>query len=52
MEIVWFLILSLLGGLGSLFFFLYHLKKGHFEEIEEVKYQVFWEDEHDAKIQK
>jgi cbb3-type cytochrome oxidase maturation protein len=44
MEIIWFLILSLLGGLGGLILFIYYLKRGQFEDPEDPKYQLFRED--------
>lgn len=49
MEIFWFLILSLISGLGALAVFIYYLKKGQFEDPEEPKYQMF-RDEEDAEI--
>ncbi|MFC2049282.1 cbb3-type cytochrome oxidase assembly protein CcoS [Chlamydiota bacterium] len=51
MEIFWFLLLALLGGLGGLIVFIYYLKKGAFEDPEDPKYQMFREEE-DAEIPK
>jgi hypothetical protein len=44
MEIFWFLVFSLAGGLGGLGVFIYYLRKGQFEEPEEPKYQIFREE--------
>jgi len=44
MEIFWFLMFSLVGGLGGLLVFIYYLKKGQFDDPEEPKYQIFRED--------
>jgi cbb3-type cytochrome oxidase maturation protein len=51
MEVLCFVILSLLGGLAGLALFIYFLKKGQFEDPEEPKYQMFRQEE-DAEIQK
>ncbi len=51
MEIIWFLLLSLIGGLGGLIVFIYHLRKGQFEDPEDPKYQIFREEE-DAEVPK
>jgi cbb3-type cytochrome oxidase maturation protein len=45
MEVFWFLIISLIGGLGGLVLFIYHMKKGQFENPEDPKYQMFREEE-------
>lgn len=45
MEIFWFIMVSLVGGLIGVFFFIYHLKKGQFEDAEDVKYQMFRDEE-------
>jgi len=53
MELIWFLMLSLIGGLSGLVVFIYSLKKGQFEDPEDPKYQIFrQEEEEDAKISK
>lgn len=52
MEIFWFLLLSLIGGLAGLVVYIYYLKKGQFEDPEDPKYQMFRQEEEDAKIQK
>ena len=48
MEIFWFLILSLAGGIGGLAVFIYYLKKGQFEDPEDPKYQIFRDEEENA----
>ena len=42
---VWIILATLCMGLTGLFIFLAFLKKGQFEDMEEVKYQMFWEEE-------
>ncbi len=44
MEIVLFLILSLIGGGAGLIVFIHYLKKGQFEDPEDPKYQIFREE--------
>lgn len=39
------LITTLLAGLIGLAVFIYYMKKGQFKDMEEVKYQLFHEDE-------
>lgn len=45
MEIFWFILLSLIGGIVGVGVFIYHLKKGQFEDVEDCKYQMFRDDE-------
>jgi len=45
MEVFWFLLFSLFSGIAAFIVFLYHLKKGQFEDGEEPKYQMFREDD-------
>ena len=45
MEIFYFLLVALLGGLIGVAFFIYHLKKGQFEDPEDPKYQMFRDDD-------
>ena len=45
MEIFWFMCLSLVGGLAAFIVFLYNLKKGQFDDVEDIKYQLFNEDD-------
>lgn len=53
MEILGFILLSLLGGLSGLLLFIYYLRKGQFEDPEDPKFQMFrQEDEEHAEIQK
>jgi nitrogen fixation-related uncharacterized protein len=40
----WCLASSLLLGLGSLGIYIYFLRKGQFDDPEDVKYQMFRED--------
>ena len=41
MEIFWFLLISLLGGLAGVGVFVYQMRKGQFEDPEDPKYQMF-----------
>jgi len=41
------IISSLLMGLGGIWAYIYYLKKGQFEDPEDVKYQIFRSDEND-----
>ena len=45
MEVFWFILFALVGGILALVVFIYSLKKGHFEDVEEAKYQVFRDEE-------
>lgn len=45
MEIFWFIVGSILMGLGGLIAFIFYLKKGQFEDPEEPKYQIFRDKE-------
>lgn len=45
MEIFWFIVASLMGGLIGVVFFIYHLKRGQFEDVEDSKYQMFRDEE-------
>ncbi|MCP5468875.1 MAG: cbb3-type cytochrome oxidase assembly protein CcoS [Chlamydiales bacterium] len=51
MEILCFVLFSLFAGACALTIFLWQLKKGQFEDMEETKYQIFREDD-DAEISK
>lgn len=42
---IWFILVSLVGGLAGLIFLTYHLKRGQFENSEEPKYQMFRDEE-------
>jgi len=45
LELTWITILaSLLMAIATACFFIYAVKKDHFKDIEETKYQVFWSD--------
>jgi nitrogen fixation-related uncharacterized protein len=44
-ELTWVTIAaSLCMGLGASFLFIYAVKKGWFQDLEDAKYQVFWPD--------
>lgn len=45
---IWCLLSSLLLGLGGLFIYIYFLKQGQFDDPEDVKYQMF-RDENSEK---
>lgn len=45
MGLFWIIVSSLLAGSGGLFCLIYYLKKGQFDEGEDVKYQMFHEDD-------
>ena len=45
MEVFWFILLSLMGGLVGMGCFIYQLKKGQFEDPEDPKYQMFRDEE-------
>jgi cbb3-type cytochrome oxidase maturation protein len=42
---LWAITASLIFALGSLFIFLYYLKKGQFNDVEDAKYQMFRDDD-------
>lgn len=45
MTVTWLLIAaSLLMGLGAAIIFFFAVKGDYFHEIEDIKYQVFWQD--------
>lgn len=41
---IWIFLSSLLAALAGLFVYIYFLKKGQFEDAEEIKYQLFHEE--------
>jgi nitrogen fixation-related uncharacterized protein len=43
--VFWTIIGSLAGGLAGMAVYLYYMKQGQFEDMEEVKYQLFREEE-------
>jgi cbb3-type cytochrome oxidase maturation protein len=45
----WALIASLFFSLGALIIFIYYLRSGQFEDAEDVKYQMFRDDERKPK---
>lgn len=42
---IWYIASSVSMGLAGVFIYIYYLKKGQFEDPEDVKYQLFREDE-------
>lgn len=40
----WMIVASIVAALGGLGIYIHYLKKGQFEDEEEVKYQLFRED--------
>ena len=45
MEIFLFLLISLIGGFAGVGVFIYHLKRGQFEDPEDPKYQMFRDED-------
>lgn len=43
--IFWTVVGSVLAGIAGIFIYVYYLKKGQFEDSEEVKYQIFRDGE-------
>ena len=41
----WYISSSIALGIAALFIYIYYLRKGQFDESEDVKYQMFREDE-------
>jgi cbb3-type cytochrome oxidase maturation protein len=44
-AMIWFLSVSLVGGLAGIIFLIYHMRRGQFEDPEDPKYQMFRDDE-------
>ena len=42
--IYWTIMTSLIGGLCGIFIYIYYMRKGQFEDPEDVKYQLFRDD--------
>lgn len=42
---LWYLFSSLLMALGGALIYVYYLRKGQFEDLEDVKYQMFRDEE-------
>lgn len=42
---IWYIVSSIAMGLAAGLVYAYYHKKGHFKGLEEVKYQIFHEDE-------
>jgi len=48
MDITWLAILaSLAMGIGTAMIFVFAVKRNHFQNLEDTKYQVFWTDVED-----
>lgn len=45
---IWMIISSLLAALAGLALYIYYWRKGHFENDEIVKYQLFHEDNEES----
>jgi len=43
--VFWCLVSTLLLGFSGMIGYIYYLKKGQFDDVEDVKYQMFREDE-------
>ena len=43
----WILMMSIFAGLIGLGIYIYYLRKGQFDDMESVKYQIFREDNPD-----
>lgn len=41
----WYLGVTFAGSIASLLVFLFFLKRGHFDDIEDVKYQMFRDED-------
>ena len=46
----WYLLSSIFMALGALLIYIYYLKKGQFDDLEDIKYQMF-RDENEEKTQ-
>jgi len=42
---VWYIVSATVLGLCGLWVYIYYMKKGQFDDLEDVKYQIFREDE-------
>lgn len=42
---LWYIVSATILGLAGLWIYIYYLKKGQFDDPEDVKYQIFREDE-------
>ena len=42
---LWYLVSSLAMGLAGMMVYIYYLKKGQFEDEEDVKYQIFRDED-------
>jgi len=48
-QVDWMIIITLIGtllaGLGAIAVYIYYLRKGQFEDVEDIKYQLFRDEE-------
>lgn len=42
---IWYLMISLIMGFAGIFIYIYYLRKGQFDDGENVKYQIFRDDD-------
>lgn len=49
LTMLWCLASSIFLGIGGLIVYIYYLKKGQFEDPEDVKYQMFRDEENNKK---
>lgn len=47
---IWLFLTTILGALVGIFIFLYYFKSGQFEDSEEIRYVVFWDDEENPTV--
>lgn len=54
MDLMFMVVSSLVGAFGGLLLYGYYWRKGHFEEVEDIKYQMFRDEieEDNAKVSK
>ncbi len=41
---IWLLASTLVSSLAGIAAFIYYLRRGQFDDLEDVKYQMFWSD--------
>ena len=47
---VWYMLSTILMALGGIVVYIYYLRKGQFDDIEDVKYQMFRENNCDDEV--
>ncbi len=45
MTMLWYIISSLATGLAAIAIYIYYWRKGQFDDIEDIKYQMFREEQ-------